>query len=203
MRESLVRISKFSSRNIVARCTHATRTVSRWHSHDQNRLRIQPWFAKSVRDSRRALIVFWDRKSVMTALRLFDSPTSTQKAGTSIPIWASEFKVHTFGDAEAFWAYVDTQAKEQGDVNSVREAMNDAKDTRVRVQFQRVEDQFAKAKRNLEDETQNVKKTVAQVTSVRIYTISRIQTSYTLYKNIYRNHSATRPRRKSESSRCF
>jgi hypothetical protein len=124
--------------------------------------------------------VFWERKSVQAAQRLFDPSTSTQKAARNTPIWTSEFKVHTFNSVEALWAYVEAQAKDQANVKSVRDAMNDAKDTRLRTQFQRVEDQFVKAKRDLEEETQKVERTVAQVTSVCIHYISGIQNSDTL-----------------------
>lgn len=97
---------------------------------------------------------------------LFDPPTSTRRAVQNVPKWASGFKVHTFSSAGPFWAYVEAEAKDQADVKSVQDAMNDAKEKRLTAQFQRVEDQFAKAKRDLEEETQNVQKTVAQVTSV-------------------------------------
>jgi len=110
--------------------------------------------------------VFWERKSVQAAQTLFDPPTSTQRAANNVPIWASGIKVHTFSSVEAFWAYVEAQAKDQADVKRVRDAMNDAKDARSKAQFRRVEDQFAQAKRDLEEETLKVEKTVDQVTSV-------------------------------------
>jgi hypothetical protein len=151
----------------VAQRTQAIRTVPKGSSHDTDRLKIESWFAKSARDSRRTLIVFWEHKSAQAAQRLFHlSSANAQGAVRDIPIWASELKVHTFRDAGAFWAYVKTQARGQGDVKSVRDAMNDAKDTKLRAQFQRVEDQFAKARRDLEEETQKAEKTVTQVASV-------------------------------------
>jgi len=88
--------------------------------------------------------------------------------------------VHTFSETEAFWAYVDAQARSQEDARRVREAMTNAKDVRLKAQFQRVEDQFAKAKKDLQGETQKAEKTVAQVTSVCIYHASYIQVSETL-----------------------
>lgn len=182
-----MRISEVSSRSIAARRTHATRTVSKWHSREQDRLKIEPWFAKSARDPRRALIVFSERKSAEAAQRLFDLSTSAQRATGDIPIWASKFKVHTFSSVGAFWAYVEAQAKDQADVKSVLDAMNDSKDTKLRAQFQRVEDQFAKAKKDLEEETLKAEKTVAQVTSVCLYHISCIQSSDTL-NDIYQKH---------------
>lgn len=112
------------------------------------------------------MIVFWERKSVQAAQALFDPPTSTQRPQHKVPIWASGIKVHTFSSVEAFWAYVEAQAKDQADVKRVRDAMNDAKDTRLKAQFERVEDQFARAKRDLEEETLKAEKTVEQVTSV-------------------------------------
>lgn len=142
------------------------RTLPKWHSRKQDRIKVEPWFAKNARDSRRAVIVFWERKSVQAAQTLFDPHTSTQGAAHNVPIWASDIKVHTFSSVEAFWAYVETQAKDQADVKRVRDAMNDAKDTRLKAQFERVEDQFAQAKRDLEKETLKVEKTVEQVTSV-------------------------------------
>ena len=99
---------------------------------------------------------------------------STQRNVLNIPIWASELKVHTFSDVEAIQAYVEAHAKDRRDVKSVQDAMNDAKDARLKAQFQRVEDQFAKAKRDLEEETQKAEKTVAQVTSVWMHHISYI-----------------------------
>jgi len=114
---------------------------------------------------------------VKAAQALFDPPTRTQRAVRDIPIWASRFKVHTFGSEGAFWVYVEAQARDQADVKSVLDAMNDAKEKRFKSQFQRVEDQFAKVKRNLEEETQNVEKTVAQVTSVCFYHLSCIHSS--------------------------
>lgn len=164
---SITRVFMISSRNIAARRTHATRTVWKWHSHEQDRLRVEPWYAKNARDPRRALIVFWEHKSVQATKALFDPPTSTRSAVQNLPIWASGFKVHTFSSVGPFWAYVEAVAKDQANVKSVQDAMNDAKEKRLTAQFQRLEDQFAKAKRDLEEETQNVEKTVAQVTSVR------------------------------------
>lgn len=117
---------------------------------------------------------------MQAAQTFFDPPTSTQKAASNVPIWASGIKVHTFSSVEALWAYVEAQARDQADVKSVRDAMNDAKDTRLKTQFQRVEDQFAKARRDLEEATLKVEKTVAQVTSVCTYHISCIRGSNTL-----------------------
>ena len=117
---------------------------------------------------------------MQAAQTFFDPPTSTQKPARNVPNWASGIKVHTFSSVEAFWAYVETQARDQADVTSVRDAMNDAKDTRLKTQFQRVEDQFAKAKRDLQEETLKVEKTVEQVTSVCTYHISCTQGSNTL-----------------------
>jgi hypothetical protein len=90
-------------------------------------------------------------------------------------MWASELKVYTFNDPEAIEAYVEAQAKDQEDVKCVRDAMNDARGARLKAQFQRVEDQFAKAQRDLEEETQKAEKTVAQVASVWACHISYIQ----------------------------
>ena len=124
--------------------------------------------------------MFWEHKSVQAAQAFFDPSTGTQKAAHNVPIWASGIKVHTFSSVEAFWAYVEAQARDQADLTSIRDAMNDAKDTRLKTQFRRVEDQFAKAKRDLEEETLKVEKTVAQVTSVCTYHISCIQGFNTL-----------------------
>jgi len=122
-------------------------------------------------------MVLSERKSVKAAQTLFDQPTGTQRAVRDVPIWASRFKVHTFSGEGAFWAYVEAQARDQADVKSVLDAMNDTKEKRFKSQLQRVDDQFAKTKRNLEEETQNVGKTVAQITSVCFYHISCIHSS--------------------------
>ena len=108
--------------------------------------------------------------------------------------------MYTFSDAKSFWAYVQVQARDQQDVKSVRDAMNHAKDARSRAQFQRVEDQFARAKRALEEETQKGEKALAQIASVWIYYVSYIQIPDTLIAT--RSPSATRPHRKSKGSRC-
>ena len=126
--------------------------------------------------------MFWERKSAQEAQRLFNPSTSTQRAVQNIPIWASEFKVQTFSETETFWAYVDAQARNQENAKSVREAMNEAKDLRLKAQFKRVEDQFAKANKDLQGETQKAEKTVAQVTSVWIYRTSYIQISENIHQ---------------------
>ena len=118
------------------------------------------------------MVVFWGRKSAQAARRLFNPSKSTRGAVRNIPLWASEFKAHTFSEIESFWTYVDAQARNQEDAESVRRTMKDAKDMRLKAQFKRVEDQFADAKKHLEGETQKAEKTVAQVASVWIYHIS-------------------------------